>query len=269
MHEPSAREPVPTERLPSERLTAADGATIAYRRTPGRGPGVVFFTGYKSDMTGQKAERLEDACRAEGRAFLRFDYTGHGESSGDFVDGTIGRWRDDAVLVLDRLTEGPQVLVGSSLGGWIALLVALVRPARVAGLIGVAAAPDFTEDLIPPLLGPGDRAVLEAGGIVEMPGCYGEDPTPVKQAFLDEGRDHLLLRAEIGIDAPVRLIHGMQDRDVPWKTSLRLAERLRAADVTVTLVKDGDHRLSRPQDLERLTDTLALLLRQLEAEGPT
>ncbi len=187
-----------SEKLPSEKLTSADGATIAYRRSPGRGPGVVFFTGYKSDMTGQKAVRLEEACRAEGRAFLRFDYTGHGESSGVFVDGTIGRWRDDAVLVLDRLTEGPQVLVGSSLGGWIALLVALVRPARVAGLIGVAAAPDFTEDLIPPLLSPGDRAVLEAGGIVEMPGCYGEEPTPVKKAFLDEGRDHLLLRAEIG-----------------------------------------------------------------------
>ena len=253
----------------SEKLTAADGATIAYRRTEGRRPGVVFFTGYKSDMTGQKAVRLEDACRADGRAFVRFDYTGHGESSGDFVDGTIGRWRDDAVLVLDALTEGPQVLVGSSLGGWIALIAALVRPTRVAGLIGVAAAPDFTEDLIPPLLGPGERTVLEAGGIVEMRDCDGGEPTPVKKAFLDEGRDHLLLRGEIGIDAPMRLIHGMQDRDVPWRTALHLAERLRTPDVTVTLVKDGDHRLSRPQDLERLTDTLALLLRHIEGKGPT
>ncbi|MFO1128169.1 MAG: alpha/beta hydrolase [Rhodospirillales bacterium] len=253
----------------SQRLTAADGETIAYRRMPGRGPGVVFFTGYKSDMTGQKAVRLEEACRAEGRAFVRFDYTGHGESSGAFVDGTIGRWRDDAVLVLDKLTDGPQVLVGSSLGGWIALLVALARPRRVAGLIGVAAAPDFTEDLIPLVLSPSDRALLAAGGTVQMQDCDGGEPTPVKQAFLDEGRLHLLLRAEIGIEAPVRLIHGMADRDVPWATALRLCERLRSPDVTVTLVKDGEHRLSRPEDLDRLNDTLALLLRQLEARGPT
>ncbi len=259
----------PGQPLASEKVIAADGATIAYRRTEGRGPGVVFFTGYKSDMTGQKAVRLEEFCRARGQAYVRFDYTGHGESSGSFVDGTIGRWRDDALLVLDRLTEGPQLLVGSSLGGWIALLAAIARPQRVAGLIGIAAAPDFTEDLIPALLAPADRALLAAGGIVKLQDCDGGEPTPVKQAFLDDGRDHLLLRGEISIDCPVRLIHGMQDRDVPWKTALRIAERLRAADVTITLVKDGDHRLSRPEDLDRLTDTLGVFLRQLETKGPT
>ncbi|MFO1154758.1 MAG: alpha/beta hydrolase [Rhodospirillales bacterium] len=253
----------------NQHLTAADGETIAYRRTAGRGPGVVFCTGYKSDMTGQKAMRLEEFCRDRGLAYVRFDYYGHGESSGDFVDGTIGRWRDDAVLVLDQMTEGPQVVVGSSLGGWIALLVALARPQRVAGLIGVAAAPDFTEDLIPLVLSPGDRAVLAAGGVVEMRDCDGGEPTPVKQRFLDEGREHLLLRAEIGIDAPVRLIHGMLDRDVPWKTALRLCERLRSPDVTVTAIKDAEHRLSRPQDLDCLTDALSILLRQLEAKAPT
>lgn len=251
----------------TERLTTADGETIAWHRTAGRGPGIIFFTGYKSDMTGQKALLLEQLCRDQGRAFVRFDYYGHGLSSGAFVDGTIGRWRDDAVLVLDKLTAGPQILVGSSLGGWIAMLTALARPDRVAGLVGIAAAPDFTEDLIPPLLSPSDRDVLAAGGIVYMRDCYEGEPTPVRQSFLDDGRRHLLLRGPIGIDRPVRLIHGMQDGDVPWQTALRLAERLVATDVTITFVKDGDHRLSRPQDLDRLADTVATLATQIES-GP-
>jgi pimeloyl-ACP methyl ester carboxylesterase len=247
------------------RIARDDGEVIAYHRTPGRTPGVVFLTGYMSDMTGQKAVRLEAFCRARGRAFLRFDYQGHGASSGAFTDGTIGRWADDAVFVLDRLTEGPQVLVGSSLGGWIMLLAALARPKRIAGLVGVASAPDFTEDLIPRSLSPSDRETLERDGVVRLYSPCDPEPTPVTRLILEEGRRHLLLRSEIRLDCPVRLIHGMVDPDVPWATSLKLMERLRAPDVELTLVKGGDHRLSAPRDLDGLCETVERLLDQLSS----
>lgn len=245
-------------------IACADGAVLAYHRTAGRSPGVVFLTGYMSDMTGQKAVRLEAFCRARGQAFLRFDYYGHGASAGAFVDGTIGRWADDAILALDRLTEGPQVVVGSSLGGWIMLLAARARPQRIAGLLGVAAAPDFTEDLILPALSPSEREALDRDGVVPMCSPYDSQPTPVTRLILEEGRQHLLLRAPIPITCPIRLIHGMQDPDVPWRTSLRLADRVVAEDVEITLVKSGDHRLSQPRDLDRLCDALELLLRRVE-----
>ncbi|NJO67708.1 MAG: alpha/beta hydrolase [Rhodospirillales bacterium] len=248
-------------------LRVGDGETLAYYESPGKTPGVVFLTGYKSDMTGQKAVHLEAFCRARGQAFVRFDYYGHGASSGNFVDGTIGRWRDDTVRVLDELTAGPQVLVGSSLGGWIMLLTALVRPARVAGMIGIAAAPDFTEDLLPPLLTPSDRVVLDEGGIVNLSSAYDPEPTPINKRFLDNGREHLLLLNDIALDCPVRLIHGMQDPDVPWQTSLRLLERLRSADVELTLLKNGDHRLSMDDDLQRLSGALEQLLNHLTPEA--
>jgi pimeloyl-ACP methyl ester carboxylesterase len=246
-------------------LHREDGATIAYHRSRGAPPGVVFLTGYKSDMTGGKALRLETFCRERGRAFVRFDYLGHGASSGDFADGTIGRWADDAVAVVDAVTEGPQVLVGSSLGGWIMLLAALRRRERIAGLVGIAAAPDFTEDLIVPSLSIGDHATLERDGVLPVYSPYDPEPTPVTQRILDDGRNHLLLRGEIALDCPVRLIHGMRDPDVPWGTSLRLAERLRSPDVEVTLVKAGEHRLSEPRDLDRLCAVLAGLLDGLAA----
>jgi pimeloyl-ACP methyl ester carboxylesterase len=220
----------------------------------------MFLTGYKSDMTGQKAVRLEEFCRSRGRAFVRFDYFGHGASSGAFVDGTIGRWAEDAVLVLDRVAAGPQVLVGSSLGGWIMLLAALARPARIAGLVGVAPAPDFTEDLIPLALSPSEKATLEKDGIVPVYSPYDPEPTPVTKRILDEGRQHLVLRGPIRLACPVRLIHGMRDPDVPWKTSLRLAECLDTEDVEITLVKAGDHRLSETADLDRLCVVLDRLL---------
>lgn len=242
-----------------------DGSVIGYHRTAGRVPGVVFLTGYMSDMTGQKAIRLEAYCRARGQAFLRFDYYGHGASSGAFVEGSIGRWADDAIAALDHLTEGPQVLVGSSLGGWIMLLAARARPRRVAGLVGVAAAPDFTEDLILPNLSPSDRETLQRDGVVPVYGPYDPEPTPVTKLILEEGRQQLVLGAPIRIACPVRLIHGMRDADVPWKTSLRLADKLTAEDVEITLVKAGDHRLSEPQDLDRLCDVLERLLRRVEA----
>ncbi len=247
-----------------EILTRDDSATIAYCRIPGKPPGVVFLTGLKSDMTGGKALALEEFCRRRGQAFLRFDYFGHGQSSGAFEDGTIGRWAEDAVLVLDELLEGPQVLVGSSIGGWIMLLAALARPDRVSGLVGTAAAPDFTEDLIMGQLSAEQKQQLATQGFAEIPNDYDDEPYKITQALLDEGRKHLILRGEIPLDCPVRLIHGTDDRDVPWQTSERIAEKLRSRDVETVLVENGDHRLSELPDLERLCGTVGRLLDHLE-----
>ena len=244
-------------------LIAPDGATIAYRQTPGKGPGVMFLTGFRSDMTGGKALAIESLCRAQGRAFVRFDYTGHGESSGAFVDGTIGRWTEDALRVLDRATQGPQVLVGSSMGGWIALLLARARPERIVGLVGIAAAPDFTEDLVNDVLDSDARARLARDGQIVMPSAYDPEPCIITRRLIEEGRDHLLLRAPLAIGVPVRLIHGLEDHDVPWRTSLALAEKLTSADVEITLVKNGRHRLSDPDDLTRLCAIVDALLQKI------
>jgi pimeloyl-ACP methyl ester carboxylesterase len=190
---------------------------------------------------------------------LRFDYSGHGASGGRFEDGTIGRWTQDALLMIDRLSSGPLLLVGSSMGGWIALLAALARSDRIAGLIGIAAAPDFTETLMWQAMTFEERATLQRDGVLHVPSQYGE-PYPITRALIEDGRDHLLLTGPIALDRPVRLLHGQGDPDVPWETSLRIAERLTGSDVQVILVKDGDHRLSRPQDLELLRRTLDALL---------
>ncbi len=248
----------------AEFLTCEDGATIAYHRIPGKGPGVVFLTGFKSDMSGGKALLLDEMSRRRGQAFLRFDYTGHGASSGCFEDGTIGRWAADAVAAIDALTDGPQVLVGSSMGGWIMLLAALARPERVAGLVGVAAAPDFTEDLMTEALTDDQRAALARDGFVDIPNCYDEqEPYRIEQRLLDDGRNHLLLRTAIDLRVPVRLIHGMCDEDVPWRTGLKIVEGLQSDDVEITYVKAGGHRLSEPHDLDRLERTVGALLDQL------
>jgi pimeloyl-ACP methyl ester carboxylesterase len=233
-------------------LTRADGATIAYHRFDGATPGVMFLGGFMSDMTGLKATTLEAHCRARGRAFVRFDYLGHGQSSGAFTDGTIGRWAEDAVCVLDKLTDGPQLLVGSSMGGWIMLLAALARPDRVAGLIGLAAAPDFTETLIWHRLPTEARAALQRDGLWQEPSRYSDKPYAITRKLIEDGRKHLLLELPIAVHCPVRLIHGMEDPDVPWQHAMLIAERLLSTHVTVTLVKDGDHRLSRAEDLARL-----------------
>ena len=226
----------------------------------GRAPGVVFLGGFRSDMTGTKAVALEDYCRRRGQAFLRFDYRGHGVSSGRFEDGTIGAWADDALLCFDRLTQGPQVLVGSSMGGWIMLLVAHARLARIHGLVGIAAAPDFTEDLMWDAFMPEERARLLGDGVIEQPSDYSAEPHRITLGLIEEGRRHLLLRAPIPIDCSVRLLHGIDDADVPWETSVRLARQLTGPDVTVTLVKGGDHRLSGESDLVRLRATVEELL---------
>jgi len=242
-------------------LTREDGSMIAYHHTAGKSPGVMFLTGFKSDMQGGKATTLEEYCMSTGRAYTRFDYFGHGESSGAFEDGTIGRWADDAVCVLDQVTEGPQVLVGSSMGGWIMLLTALQRSDRIAGLVGIAAAPDFTHDLIPAALTPEQHAALDDQGYCDIPNCYDDqEPYRIRKTLLDEGDKHLLLNGEIALDVPVRLIHGIEDRDVPWQTALRIMDCVRSDDVEVQFVKSGDHRLSEPHDLGRLTRTVDALL---------
>jgi pimeloyl-ACP methyl ester carboxylesterase len=235
---------------------------LAYARLPGLGPGVVFLPGYRSDMQGSKAVALRDYCAERGRALLRFDYSGHGESAGRFEDGTIGSWTAEAIAVLDELTAGPQVLVGSSMGGWIALLVARVRPERVAGLIGIAPAPDFTETLMWPAFSEEQRATILRDGVLHLPSQYGE-PTPVTRALIEDGRRHLLLDSPIPLTCPVRILQGMADPDVPWRHALRLTEALKGGDVRLHLVKDGDHRLSRPEDLRLLQETLDSMLAQL------
>ena len=241
-------------------LTRADGAAIAYHKTGGKSPGVVFLSGFMSDMTGSKALYVEEQCKAHGHAFLRFDYFGHGQSSGAFTDGTIGRWADDAVHVLDELTEGPQILVGSSMGGWIMLLAALARPQRVAGLLGIAPAPDFTEDILPNELSAEQLATIERDGVINIYSEYGPDPTPYTKALIEDGRQNLVLRNKMPLNVPVRIIHGMEDPDVPWQTSLRICQMMESDDVEIQFVKSGDHRLSEPADLDRLGRTLASML---------
>lgn len=223
-------------------------------------PGVIFLGGFASDMTGTKALFLDERCVAAGLAFLRFDYRGHGQSSASFAEGCIGDWADDALQLLDRLTTGPQILVGSSMGGWMGLLLSKARPDRVAGFVGIAAAPDFTEDLILPALSPQQREELALTGQTYDPDAPPDHKVPVTQKLLDEGRRHLLLRQPWSLGAPVRLIQGQCDTSVPWKYALKIAQTLEDKDVQIRLVKDGDHRLSRPQDLALLwqeVETLA------------
>ena len=240
-------------------LTREDGATIAYRRLDGRSPGIIFLGGFMSDMTGIKARTLDAFAAARGQAYVRFDYFAHGASAGDFAEATVGRWKDDALSVLDRLTEGPQVLVGSSIGGWIMLLAALARPERVKALVGIAAAPDATEALMWRRFPAELRTAIMAEGAVRVPSEYAGEGYLITRKLIEDGRRHLL-GDKIAIDCPVRLLHGMADKDVPWQTSLALADRLASRDVQLILVRDGDHRLSRESDLALLRRTLEPLV---------
>jgi pimeloyl-ACP methyl ester carboxylesterase len=232
---------------------------LAYRHVPGKAPGVLFCGGFTSDISGTKALALEAFCREAGRAFTRFDYSGHGASSGNFATGTIGGWCADALAIVDRVTDGPLLVVGSSMGGWIMLLVALARPERVAGLIGVAAAPDFTEDLLLAQATPEQRRSLAEQGYWMQPSVYGGEPYPVTRRLIEEARQQLLLRDAIPITCPVHLLHGQRDADVPWQTALRLTERLESEDVTLELIKAGDHRLSTPREIARITAAIERL----------
>lgn len=233
-------------------LKASHGTEIAYHKSVGYGPGVVFLGGFMSDMEGSKALKLEDHCRTAGRAFVRFDYQGHGQSSGAFADGTIGLWLQDALAVIDSLTEGPQILVGSSMGGWISLLAAKARPGRVKGLVGIAAAPDFTVRMWRDELTAEQRAEVEARGKTHLKSDYGDEPYTITKDLIEDGWQNRVIHAPFHLDIPVRLIQGTADADVPWPTALTIAERLTGEDTEVILVPDGDHRLSREVDLRRL-----------------
>lgn len=236
-------------------LAMPDGRRIAFRHLAGSGPALVFLPGYMSDMAGSKATAVFAWAREQGRACLLLDYSGCGESSGDFAAGTLTRWRDEAVALIQTQSEGPVILIGSSMGGWLMLLVAEALPDRVAGLVGIAAAPDFTEWG----LSDADRSRLQAGETVFEDNPYGPEPTPTHPGFYADGRENLRLGTDIALDCPGRLIHGQRDEDVPHSVSLRLASALRSDDIQVVLVKDGDHRLSRPQDIALLLRTLAAL----------
>jgi pimeloyl-ACP methyl ester carboxylesterase len=233
-----------------------NNTTLAYRKTPGKNPGVIFCSGFMSDMNGSKALALEQFCREQKRAYVRFDYRGRGQSLTANVVGTIGEWRDDALAILDTLTEGEQILVGSSMGGWIMLLLALARPERIAGLIGIAAGTDFTEELIWNKFSSAQRATLLRDGIIREAHAHGAEPYVITCELIEDGRRHLLLPQKIICDKPVRLLHGLMDTEVPWQNSIRLAEQLSAQDVRIHFIKDGDHRLSRPADLLLLQQTL-------------
>jgi len=243
-------------------LLRQDGHTIAYRKTTGlaTGPGVLWLSGFKSDMAGTKAAALADWARQAKRTYTRFDYFGHGQSSGDFRDGTVSRWLDDALAVIDRVTQARQVLVGSSMGGWIAVLAALRRPERVAGLLLIAPAADFTEELIWQRLNEDARRQVMEKGEWLRPSDYDPDPYPITRTLIEDGRKHLILGGPIAVHCPVRMLHGMADPDVPWTHGMRLVERIASPDVVVQLVKHGDHRLSGLDDISRLTRTLEELI---------
>jgi pimeloyl-ACP methyl ester carboxylesterase len=238
-----------------------DGRRLAFRVMPGESPALVFLPGYKSDMAGSKAVALFQWAAANGRACLLLDYSGCGESSGDFADGTLSRWRDEVLALIAAYVRGPVVLVGSSMGGWLMLLVGLALGEKLAGLVGIAAAPDFTEWGYTAE----QKAILAGGETVFEGNPYGPEPTPTHAGFWDDGQANLLLGGELALDGPVRLLHGQADTDVPWDISLRLAERLRSAEVQVTLIKDGDHRLSRDGDIALLLRTIAALPPSLNA----
>ncbi len=226
-----------------------DGRTIAYHLLDGQGPGVVFLGGFKSDMEGTKALYLQDWARENNRAYLRFDYSGHGQSSGAFEDGCIGDWAADAMAAISALTAGKHILVGSSMGGWIALLVARALPDRVAGLVGIASAPDFTEDSLWAGFSAAQKAALDQNGQLELPTEYDDDPYVITKRLIDDGRAQLILRTPLNLPFPVRFLQGTADEDVDQSVALRLLDHASGDDIRLTLVKGADHRFSSPGQL--------------------
>ncbi|MEQ9504960.1 MAG: alpha/beta hydrolase [Hyphomonas sp.] len=239
--------------MTTESFTSPEGRRLAFRSAPAPADGVTFvwLSGFKSDMSGGKAVALEAWAKAAGHGAMLFDYSGHGQSGGAFEDGTISAWRADALAAIDAQTDGPLVLVGSSMGGWMALLAALARPERVQGLVLIAPAPDFTEKLMWPEFTPEQQAEILDEGFTLRPSDYGE-PYQITRALIEDGKAWSILDDDIAFTGPVRILQGMQDPDVPWGHALALASALTAADLVLTLVKDGDHRLSRDEDIARL-----------------
>ena len=247
-------------------LAVGDGAdqrAIAVRRHDGGSPGLFWLGGYKSDMRGTKAQALAAWARQNGRACVRFDYSGHGESEGNFTDGTIGRWLEESLAVFDACCRGPQVVIGSSMGGWLALLLARELARRVqtdpglASLVLIAPAVDFTEELMWKRFPPEIKREIEQTGAWARPSQYSDQPYLITRSLIEEGRSHLLLDNMIETGCPVRILQGVQDPDVPWQHAVELSSRFAQDDVVLTLVKDGDHRLSRPEDIERLIAAVA------------
>ncbi len=236
------------------------GRRISFRRSPGVGPGIVFLGGFRSDMTGTKAVFLQEWAQSQGRAFLRFDYLGHGSSGGDFLEGAIGDWFEDAMAAVTMLTDGPQVLVGSSMGGWIALLVARAIPARVAGFVGIAAAPDFTEDSRWASLDEDQREELATVGQVALPSAYSDQPYIITRHLIDEGRNRLVLRSPLHLPFPVRLLQGTADTDVPPSVANRLLAHATGPDIRLLLVKGADHRFSSPDCLDMMAQAIVEVL---------
>ncbi len=241
-------------------ITTPQGRKIAYHQTAGKGPGVVFLGGFKSDMMGSKAVHLDAWAKANGRAFLRFDYSGHGQSSEDFLDGAIGDWFEDAMAAIAALTEGPQVLVGSSMGGWISLQVARAIPERLVGLVGIAAAPDFTEDGMWDSFPEDMRRDLMEKGRVELPSDYSDQPYVITRRLIEEGRNRLVLRDPLNLPFPVRLLQGTSDEDVPVSVAMRLLDHAQGPNIRLTLVKGADHRFSTSECLELITASIEEIL---------
>lgn len=248
---------IPTDQEPASFLETGDGDRIAWRRVTGDGPTILWLGGFLSDMTGSKITRLSAEARTRGWDFLCFDYFAHGETGGNFDEARVGRWRDNVLAVADRLTQGPLVAVGSSMGGHMLSLLIKARPERVKAAGFLAPAADFATALMLPALSPEEKRQLEVSGVHMMPGY--DRPVPLSQAFFDEARTHEVLKAPIAFDGPVRILHGMQDDLVPWQHGVRLMETLTSPDARMELIKDGDHRLSRPQDLDRLVEMVAEL----------
>lgn len=243
----------------NEYLDTPSGRRIAYRRTEGQGPGIVFLGGFKSDMTGTKAIHLEAWAKAQGRAFLRFDYSGHGDSSETFEAGCIGDWAEDAFQTITTLTKGPQVLVGSSMGGWISLLVARRIPERVAGLVTIAAAPDFTERGFWPGFSHEQRDTLMRDGRLELPSDYADQPYVITRRLIEDGCNQQVLNQPLNLPFPVRLLQGTADADVPMQWALDLIAHATSPDLRLTLVKGADHRFSTPKCLDLVTETIRSL----------
>lgn len=245
-----------------ELLNRPHDEKLAYCASRGQGPGIIFLNGFMSDMQGTKATTFEVHCQKKGYAYLRFDYFGHGQSTGDFKKGTIGRWLDDVLAVIDQLTMGPQILVGSSMGGWLMLLAALKRPDRIKGLVGIATGADFTEDYILKQATPEMHAAWESQGYFTH--RVGDDfDYIVTKDLIAEGKNHLLLRKPIPYHGVVHLVHGMQDHDVPYENSLKIATLLETKEVNMTFVKKGGHRLSEPHELQLIIDAIEGVRRQV------
>ncbi len=220
-------------------------------------PGLIFLGGFKSDMSGTKAEAIAGFAKEHDYDLIRFDYFGHGKSSGKFIDGTIGLWLENSLTIIDQLTNKPQILIGSSMGGWMMLLAALARPEKIVGLVGLAAAPDFTEELIWEFLSYEQKQKIEEDKMIDFNNEFCDEPYPISLQLIKEARAHLLLnKEEIPIHSPIRLIHGMDDKDVPYSTSIRIAEQVTSRDVSVNLIKNAGHRLSQPEELEVIYKTI-------------